>query len=95
MGGSPQARSRLLGESSAILDVTRQTVRFSKLSNLPVMITGESGRARHCEREIVDAAMQQVDYKQPQAARLLGLTPRSIYNKLRKYHLSRGEIPLS
>jgi len=49
----------------------------------------------HCEREIVEAAMRQVDYKQSQAARLLGLTPRSIYNKLRKYHLSRGENPLS
>jgi DNA-binding NtrC family response regulator len=49
----------------------------------------------HCEREIVEAAMRQVDYKQSQAARLLGLTPRSIYNKVRKYHLSRREIRLS
>ena len=49
----------------------------------------------HCEREIVEAAMQQVHHNQSQAARLLGLTPRSIYNKLRKYHLSGREIALN
>jgi transcriptional regulator with PAS, ATPase and Fis domain len=49
----------------------------------------------HLEREILEAAMQQVHYNQSRAARLLGLTPRSIYNKLRKYHLSGREIPLS
>ena len=45
----------------------------------------------HCEREIIEAAMQRVHYNQSQAARLLGLTPRSVYTKLRKYHLSGRE----
>jgi transcriptional regulator with PAS, ATPase and Fis domain len=49
----------------------------------------------HCEREIIEAAMQQVHYNQSQAARLLGLTPRSIYNKLHKYHLSGRAVPVS
>lgn len=40
-----------------------------------------------CEREIVAAAMRQTRNNQSQAARLLGLTPRSVYNKLRKYDL--------
>ncbi len=39
----------------------------------------------HCEREIVAGAMRQTRNNQSQAARLLGLTPRSIYNKLRKH----------
>ena len=42
----------------------------------------------HCEREIVAAAMRQSSNNQSQAARFLGLTPRSIYNKLRKHHLA-------
>ena len=41
----------------------------------------------HCEREIVEAAMQHTRNNQSQAARLLGVTPRSIYNKLRRYEL--------
>jgi DNA-binding NtrC family response regulator len=41
----------------------------------------------HCEREIVKAAMRQSSNNQSEAARLLGLTPRSIYNKLRKHQL--------
>jgi transcriptional regulator with GAF, ATPase, and Fis domain len=40
-----------------------------------------------CEREIIEAAIQHTRNNQSHAARLLGLTPRSIYNKLRKYEL--------
>jgi len=40
-----------------------------------------------CEREIVAAAMRQARNNQSQAARLLGLTPRCVYNKLRKHQL--------
>lgn len=39
------------------------------------------------EREIVQAAMFQTRNNQSQAARLLGLTPRSVYNKIRKHKL--------
>lgn len=40
-----------------------------------------------CEREIVQAAMLRTRNNQSQAARLLGLTPRSVYNKIRKHKL--------
>ena len=50
-------RHGLLGDSSAILDVTRLIVRFSKLSNLPVMITGESGTGK----ELVASAIKALD----------------------------------
>jgi len=46
----------------------------------------------HCEREIVKAALRRSSNNQSEAARLLGLTPRSIYNKLRKHQLLRKPI---
>jgi transcriptional regulator with GAF, ATPase, and Fis domain len=39
----------------------------------------------HCEREAVEAAMQRAHGNQSESARLLGITPRSVYNKMRKY----------
>ena len=42
-----------------------------------------------CERAIVQRALEATDGNQARAARLLGVTPRSVYNKLRKYQLTR------
>ncbi|MGB7794344.1 MAG: helix-turn-helix domain-containing protein [Terrimicrobiaceae bacterium] len=39
----------------------------------------------HCEGEAVEAAMQRAHGNQSESARLLGITPRSVYNKMRKY----------
>lgn len=41
-----------------------------------------------CERILLDVALRLSNGNQSQAARLLGITPRSIYNKIRKHHLS-------
>jgi transcriptional regulator with GAF, ATPase, and Fis domain len=41
-----------------------------------------------CEQEIIKAALQYTKNNQSRAARLLGITPRSIYNKLRKYEIA-------
>jgi transcriptional regulator with GAF, ATPase, and Fis domain len=38
-----------------------------------------------CERLIVNAALEHEHGNQSRAARLLGITPRSVYNKIRKY----------
>ena len=61
---------------------------------LALSVTGQQGWnlnqcLSQCEREIVAAALQKTHNNQSQAARLLGLTPRSVYNKLRKHHLLR------
>lgn len=40
-----------------------------------------------CERHALEAAMERVQGNQSRTARLLGITPRSVYNKVRKYHL--------
>jgi two-component system response regulator AtoC len=38
----------------------------------------------HCEREMIDAALLRTNGNRTKAAQLLGITPRSIYNKLRR-----------
>lgn len=46
------------------------------------------GRAlQHCEKLLLEAVLQKASGNQSQAARLLGITPRSVYNKLHKYQL--------
>lgn len=43
---------------------------------------------RYCERILLEAALRRKQGNQSQTARLLGLTPRSIYSKIRRYHLN-------
>ncbi len=40
-----------------------------------------------CERQVLEAAMRRAHNNQSQAAQLLGVTPRSVYNMLRRHHL--------
>jgi two-component system nitrogen regulation response regulator GlnG len=47
-----------------------------------------SGAVRECERQMFAAAMQRTHGNQAQTARLLGITARSVYNKVRKHHLT-------
>jgi transcriptional regulator with GAF, ATPase, and Fis domain len=42
-----------------------------------------------CERSLVEVALQTSRGNQSEAARLLGITPRCVYNKLRKHQLHR------
>jgi transcriptional regulator with GAF, ATPase, and Fis domain len=42
-----------------------------------------------CERSLVERALRSSNGNQARAARLLGMTPRTIYNKLRKYKQSK------
>lgn len=46
-----------------------------------------SSALSECERNVFQIAMEHTDGNQSRAARLLGITPRSIYNKLRKHQL--------
>lgn len=43
------------------------------------------------ERQLVQAALQKTRGNQTRAAQLLGITPRSVYNKIKKYQLDNGE----
>jgi transcriptional regulator with PAS, ATPase and Fis domain len=40
-----------------------------------------------CERHAVEAAMERMGGNQSRTAQLLGITARSVYNKVRKYQL--------
>jgi DNA-binding NtrC family response regulator len=42
---------------------------------------------RECERQVFEVALHRAEGNQSQAARLLGITPRSVYNKIRKHGL--------
>jgi two-component system response regulator PilR (NtrC family) len=42
---------------------------------------------RECERHVFQAAMQRTGGNQSQTARLLGITPRSVYNKIHRHRL--------
>ena len=44
-----------------------------------------------CEREAVEAAMRRARGNQSESARLLGITPRSVYNKMRKHRAREWE----
>jgi transcriptional regulator with PAS, ATPase and Fis domain len=44
---------------------------------------------QHCERLLLEAALHLAHGNQSQTARLLGITPRSVYNKVHKHHLHR------
>jgi DNA-binding NtrC family response regulator len=44
---------------------------------------------QHCERLLLEAALHKAHGNQSQTARLLGITPRSVYNKVHKHHLHR------
>jgi len=45
-----------------------------------------------CERHAMDAAMRRAAGNQSKAARLLGITPRSVYNKMHKHRLTFSKM---
>jgi transcriptional regulator with PAS, ATPase and Fis domain len=44
----------------------------------------------HCERVLVEEALRRARGNHSQAARALGITPRTLYNKMKKHHLVQG-----
>jgi DNA-binding NtrC family response regulator len=62
------------------------------LSRVLVMNDWNLSRAlASCERSLVETALRAASGNQSQTARLLGITPRSVYNKIRKHRLAASE----
>jgi transcriptional regulator with GAF, ATPase, and Fis domain len=47
-----------------------------------------AGALSYCERILIELALARTHGNQSQTASLLGITPRSVYNKVRKHHIS-------
>jgi transcriptional regulator with PAS, ATPase and Fis domain len=61
-------------------------------SSLASLLDGDgwslSRSIQYCERVLLEAALHRTHGNQSQTARLLGITPRSVYNKVRKHYLN-------
>jgi DNA-binding NtrC family response regulator len=93
---SEQGESRLLRseqvsegkESSQHTPETPPQVTPSYLAKLLHANSWNLSRSlQHCEKLFLEAALHRAQGNQSQTARLLGITPRSVYNMVRKYNL--------
>lgn len=70
---------------------TTGSARLERLPHLSGLLDSNGGSLSRllqwCERALVEAALQRTNGNQSETARLLGISPRSVYNKLRKHRL--------
>jgi transcriptional regulator with GAF, ATPase, and Fis domain len=75
-------------ESSAYTPETPPQVTPSHLAKLLHANSWNLSRSlQYCEKLFLEAALHRAQGNQSQTARLLGITPRSVYNMVRKYNL--------
>lgn len=72
-------------------NATTGSARLERLPHLSGLLDSNGGSLSRllqwCERALVEAALQRTNGNQSETARLLGISPRSVYNKLRKHRL--------
>jgi len=73
------------------LEVQYQNIRSSLATLLDLNGWNLAQALQHCEKLLLEATLQKTEGNQSQAARLLGITPRSVYNKVHKHQLHREE----
>jgi two-component system nitrogen regulation response regulator GlnG len=87
-GKHPQAQSQAANEGKDILppmpDIPQQSLTSSIMGLLDLNGWNLSQSLQHCERLLLEAALHRTHGNQSRAAELLGITPRSVYNKLHK-----------
>lgn len=90
-GKSPFAQPEIASKRQDIqkspLDTPRQDIPSYVVNLLDANGWNLSRSLQHCERLLLEAALHLAHGNQSQTARLLGLTPRSVYNKVHKHQL--------
>lgn len=83
---------RVAGEGSAEIIESNREVKPDDLAfHLARLLESDgwnlSRSLKDCERSLLEVALRAANHNQSQTARLLGITPRSVYNKIRKHRL--------
>jgi two-component system nitrogen regulation response regulator GlnG len=92
-GAHRQARSEPASEGhdppQSTLETPYQHIPPSIISLLDLNGWNLTRALQHCERLLLEAALHRAHGNQSHTAQLLGITPRSVYNKLHKHQLPR------
>jgi transcriptional regulator with GAF, ATPase, and Fis domain len=88
---SSAPRTQPMGEPKESSDHASETPLAATPSDLTKLLHVNSWNLsrslQYCEKLFLEAALHRAQGNQSQTARLLGITPRSVYNMVRKYHL--------
>jgi hypothetical protein len=78
---------------------TSEPLGLEIASSLASLLEGNgwslSQSIQYCERVLLETALHRTRGNQSQTARLLGITPRSVYNKVRRHHLNLRNLTAS
>jgi transcriptional regulator with GAF, ATPase, and Fis domain len=83
----PQARNGGANAQNSALEAQQQGMPAYFADLLGINGWNLSQFLEFCEKILLEATLHKADGNQSQAARLLGITPRSVYNKLHKHRL--------
>ena len=83
----PQPMNGGMDVESSFRDTESQNIRASLTTLLDRKGWNLARALEYCERLLFEVALQRAAGNQSQVARLLGITPRSVYNKIHKYQL--------
>jgi DNA-binding NtrC family response regulator len=86
---APSAQPPAQGEKSEFdrAEIVNYVVRLLEINDWNL-----SRSLKTCERHAMEAAMRRAAGNQSKAARLLGITPRSVYNKMHKHRLGCRKV---
>jgi DNA-binding NtrC family response regulator len=89
--GESPLRTQPMSESKPSSDHAPKTWPAATPSDLTKLLHANSWNLsrslQYCEKLFLEAALHRAQGNQSQTARLLGITPRSVYNMIRKYNL--------
>jgi transcriptional regulator with PAS, ATPase and Fis domain len=89
----PSVKKNLAMEERSVQNLSPGTVPFESSSHLANLIEVNgwslSRSMSYCERLFLQAALRATRGNQSETARILRITPRSVYNKIRKHSLDR------